>query len=134
MVTHYRANFIMLISNLPSVRSFACRDTKRTWGEEGGGSGEERFVFLLSFFLSFSLSLSSVTPCPSFCQTRPPFRSRICTATKTTTMTVVSFAARFLFVLTYTHIRLVRSPTTFTQVKRKKGRGEGGSHLCHYGN
>jgi hypothetical protein len=121
MVTHRTANFIMLISNLPSVRSSRFKPNV--------GSRVIRlslsFPFSLFFFSFYSHTMSF------FCQIRSSsFASHICTATKTTTTmtmktTIFSFVFFFSFLHIDTYIRFIRSPSG----ERRKG-----SYLCHYGN
>jgi hypothetical protein len=115
MVTHRTANFIMLISNLPSVR----RDSNQTWAVEW-------FVFLF-FFLSHFFFHSTVTPCPSFVKydRRRSFASHICTATKTTkaTTTMKNTIFSSIFFFSFLHIdiyKFIFDSFVHPQVKEKE--------------
>ena len=116
MVTHRIPNFIMLISNLPSVRSSRYKPNV----------GNRVIRLSLSFFLFLPLFFfhSTVTPCPSFCQIRSlSLALHICTATKTTTMKKdYNLLLHIFFFVSahrniYIHIRFSRSPSG----ERKKG-------------
>jgi hypothetical protein len=117
MVTHRTANFIMLISNLPSVRSSRFKPNV--------GSRVIRLSLSLPFSLSFSFSFYSHTM-SFFCQIwSSSFASYICTATKTTTSTtmkttIFSFVFfSFLHIDIHIYIRFIRSPSG---ERKKKGR------------
>lgn len=122
-------NFIMLISNLPSVRSSRYKPNV--------GSRVIR-LSLSSFSSPLFLSFFSHTM-SFFCQIRTSsLVSYICTATKTTTLktTIFSFVFFFSFlhkgIHTYTHTHVYRFDS-FVHPSGER-REEKGSHLCHSGN
>jgi hypothetical protein len=144
MVTHYRVNFIMLISNLSSVRSSRYKPNvgSRVIRRLSPSSPSSLFLFFFPFF-SHTMSF--------FCQMQSSsLASYICTATKTTTTTTPRtttttttttstnttdlpytfsfFPPLFVSIRRHAHIRFIRSPSG----ERRKGRK--GSHLCHNGN
>jgi hypothetical protein len=112
MVTHRIANFIMLIYNLPSVRSSRFKPNV--------GNRMIRLSLSLSLSLSFILQSHHVL---LLSKRSSSLTSRICTATKTTTMkTTIFFAFFFSFLHINTYIFDSFVHPQVKERKEKKGR------------
>jgi hypothetical protein len=115
MVTHRTANFIMLISNLPSVRSSRFKPNV--------GNRVIRLSLSFPFCLFFSFYSHTMS---FFCQIRSStLVSRICTATKTTTttMTIEDYKLLLRIFFSFLHIdTYIHSIYSFTLRWKKKKR------------